>query len=64
MAADMTEKAPLALRLAKESINRGLDLEAGLDFERLAGAYLFGTDDQAEGATAFTEDRDPTYRGR
>lgn len=64
MAVDIAEKAPLALRLAKESINRGLDLEGGLDFERIAGAYLFGTDDQTEGATAFEADRDPTYRGR
>lgn len=64
MAADMAEKAPLALRLAKESINRGLDLESGLDFERIAGAYLFGTDDQTEGASAFEENRDPSYRGR
>lgn len=64
IAEDIAEKSPIALRMAKESINRGLDLEGGLDFERIAGAFLFGTDDQKEGAKAFLEDRDPEFEGR
>lgn len=64
IAEDIAEKSPIALRMAKESINRSLDLEAGLDFERMAGAFLFGTEDQKEGANAFLEDRDPEFRGR
>lgn len=64
IAEDIAEKSPIALRMAKESVNRSLDLEAGLDFERMAGAFLFGTDDQAEGANAFLEDRDPEFTGR
>jgi len=64
IAEDIAEKSPIALRMAKESINRGLDLEGGLDFERMAGAFLFGTDDQKEGANAFLEDRDPEFSGR
>lgn len=64
MAERFAKKAPLAARLAKESINRSLDLEDGLGFERMAGAYLFATDDQAEGARAFLENRDPEFRGR
>ena len=64
VAGRMAEKAPLAVALAKESIDRSLDLEAGLDFERIAGAYLFGTDDQTEGMQAFLEDRDPSFEGR
>lgn len=64
IAADIAENSPIALRMAKESINRSLDLEGGLEFERVAGAFLFGTDDQKEGASAFLEDRDPEFRGR
>jgi enoyl-CoA hydratase len=64
IAADIAENSPIALRMAKESINRSLDLEGGLEFERIAGAFLFGTDDQKEGASAFLEDRDPEFRGR
>lgn len=63
IADEIAEKSPIALRMAKESINRGLDLENGLDFERMAGAFLFGTDDQTEGAEAFLQDRDPEFIG-
>lgn len=64
LVATLQSKAPLALRLAKESVDRAMGLEAGLDFERIAGAYLFGTDDQTEGARAFLEGRDPEFTGR
>lgn len=64
MAEDLASKAPIAQRLAKESIKQSLDIDAGLEYERLAGAFLFGTDDQKEGANAFLEDREPEYRGR
>ncbi|WP_227378944.1 enoyl-CoA hydratase/isomerase family protein [Haladaptatus halobius] len=64
MAESLTSKAPVAQRLAKESINRGLNAEQGLDFERMAGAFLFGTEDREEGMNAFLEDRDPEYEGR
>lgn len=64
MAETLASKAPVAQRLAKESISRSLDIDAGLDYERLAGAFLFGTDDQKEGADAFLEDREPKYEGR
>lgn len=64
LADTIAANAPLALRLAKESINRGLDDEGGLDFERVACAFLFGTADQREGAEAFLEKREPTFEGR
>jgi len=56
--------APLALRLAKESISRGLNQEAGLDFERVAGALLYNTADAEEGMAAFANDRDPEFTGQ
>lgn len=64
LAETIAANAPLSLRLAKESINRGLDVEAGLDFERIACAFLFGTADKQEGAEAFLEDREPAFDGR
>ncbi|MFB6142207.1 MAG: enoyl-CoA hydratase/isomerase family protein [Halorientalis sp.] len=64
MAERIADRAPLALRMATESLDRSLDVEAGLDFERVAGAFLFGTEDQHEGARAFLEDRDPSFQGR
>ena len=64
LAAEIAEQAPLAVRLAKESINRGLNNEVGLDFERMACAYLFTTEDKQEGVRAFLEDRDAAFTGR
>jgi len=64
LATDLASNAPIALELAKESINRGLNQEAGLDVERLAATLLFATEDQQEGAEAFLEDRDPEFVGR
>lgn len=63
MAEEIALKAPLALQLAKKSVNRGLDQEAGLDFERLAGVLLFGTEDKNEGIEAFRDDREPEFSG-
>ncbi|MGB9985434.1 enoyl-CoA hydratase/isomerase family protein [Salarchaeum japonicum] len=64
MADRLTSQAPVAQRLAKEAMNRGLDQEAGLDLERLAGAFVFETDDAAEGIDAFLENRDAEFTGR
>ncbi len=47
----------LALRAAKESIDRGssVDLSTGLEIERVQFAALFGTEDQTIGMTSFVE---------
>lgn len=49
--------ASIALRAAKESINRGLetDLNTGLDIERTQFAGLFATEDQKTGMASFLE---------
>lgn len=49
--------ASLALRAAKEAIDHGLevDLQTGLEIERLQFANLFATDDQTTGMTSFLE---------
>jgi len=64
MAERLTDQAPVAQRMAKEAMNRGLNEEAGLDFERVAGSFLFNTEDREEGIAALLEDRDADYKGR
>lgn len=49
--------ASLALRAAKEAVDRGLevDLETGLEIERAQFAALFATEDRTRGMTSFVE---------
>jgi enoyl-CoA hydratase/carnithine racemase len=57
MAARYVGGPALALRAAKEAIDRGLDadLETGLTIERLQFAGLFATEDRATGMASFIE---------
>ena len=66
LAAEIASLPPLAVRAAKESVNRAyeLSLEAGLEFERRNFFLLFASDDQKEGMQAFIEKRKPTWKGR
>ncbi len=56
-AKQFSKAAALAVRAAKESIDRGLevDLETGLEIERMQFASLFATDDQGIGMRSFVE---------
>jgi enoyl-CoA hydratase/carnithine racemase len=56
-AAQFSGAAALALRAAKDSIDRGLDvdLDAGLEIERAAFAGLFATADRVTGMRSFVE---------
>lgn len=66
MAKTMAAKGPIALRYAKEAINKGLDLtlEQGLRLEADLYLLLHTTDDRTEGIRAFLERRPPQFRGR
>ena len=58
-------RAPLAVRLAKLSLNQAqrTPLDAGLTIETLVQAILFESKDKYEGMTAFLEKRKPTFTG-
>jgi enoyl-CoA hydratase len=66
LASEVAAMPPLAVRAAKESVNRAyeLSLEAGLEFERRNFFLLFASEDQKEGMKAFIEKRKPSWRGR
>jgi enoyl-CoA hydratase len=66
LAADIADRAPVAVRLGKESVNKALDtfLSQGLAHERKNFCMLFGTEDQKEGMRAFVEKRPAAWKGR
>lgn len=66
MAQTMMKKGPVALELAKISMNVGYDtdLTTGLMVERLAQTVAFYTDDRKEGTASFLEKRDAEFAGK
>jgi len=65
MAKTIAAKGPLAVVMAKECINRGLDvnLTAGCDLEKANFGSACGTGDKNEGMEAFLEKRAPKFTG-
>lgn len=65
MAQTIASKGPIAITLAKECINRGLDgpLGAGCDLEKANFGQICGTGDKNEGCEAFLEKRKPNFTG-
>lgn len=57
-------KAPIAIEMAKLSINNGLDmnLNQGINYEAELFATCFGTEDKIEGMTAFLEKRPAIFK--
>jgi len=66
MAQLICSKAPIAIGIAKECINRGLDISisVGCDLEKANFGQVCGTGDKDEGMKAFLEKRKPQFTGR
>jgi enoyl-CoA hydratase len=62
----LTALPPMALRAGKLLVHAGInaDLKTGIEAERQALAFLFGTADREEGMRAFLEKRSAAFRGR
>jgi enoyl-CoA hydratase len=65
LAAEISARAPIAVRLGKEAINEAfeLSLSEGLKAERRSFYNLFASKDQKEGMKAFIEKRKPEWKG-
>jgi len=66
LAAEIAERAPLAVRLGKEAINHAFqsNLSDGIADERRSFYFLFSSEDQKEGMQAFVEKRKPMWKGK
>ncbi len=65
MARLIASRGPVAVSIAKECINHGLDvnLKAGCDFEKNSFGVVYGSSDAKEGLTAFLEKRPAKFKG-
>jgi enoyl-CoA hydratase len=65
LANEIAQRAPLAVRLGKESVNHAFEsfLADGVADERRAFYFLFSTQDQKEGMQAFVAKRKPEWKG-
>lgn len=65
LAKTICDRAPVAVRLAKEAVNKSFEmsLKDGMDFERRNFYLTFASADQKEGMKAFMEKRSPDYKG-
>ncbi|MBF8284236.1 MAG: enoyl-CoA hydratase/isomerase family protein [Anaerolineales bacterium] len=66
LAQEIAARAPLAIRLAKESVDNAFEtsLADGLADERRVFYMLFSSEDQKEGMAAFIEKRKAEWKGK
>jgi enoyl-CoA hydratase len=66
LANEIAARPPIAVRFAKEAVNKAFEtsLGEGLEFERRLFYFLFATDDQKEGMRAFVEKRKAEWAGK
>lgn len=66
LAEKISKSAPIAVRLCKEAINRGMqmDIETAIKYESEIFAECFSTEDQKEGMGAFVEKREANFKDK
>jgi enoyl-CoA hydratase len=66
VAAESAAKGPIAVRLAKEAVDKAFEapLAVGIEFERRAFYLARASEDAGEGLNAFVEKRPPDFKGR
>ena len=66
LAREIAAKSPVAVRLAKEVVDKAFEapLAVGLEFERRAFYLARASEDATEGLQAFIEKRKPDFKGR
>lgn len=66
LAGTLASQPPVALRMGKAAINKGIqaNLHTGLEIEAQSFALCFGTEDKQEGMNAFLEKRKPEFKGK
>ncbi|WP_192823598.1 enoyl-CoA hydratase-related protein [Rufibacter sp. LB8] len=66
LATEIAQLSPVAVKLAKESVNRSFEthLDEGLHFERKNFYLTFASEDQTEGMNAFVEKRKANFTGK
>ncbi|KEO83412.1 enoyl-CoA hydratase-related protein [Tumebacillus flagellatus] len=66
IAAKMASKGQLSVRMTKQGVNEGMnmDVERGLQYETELFALSFSTEDQKEGMQAFLEKRPANFQGK
>lgn len=64
LAAKITSNAPIPVKLAKQAINKGIDvdLNTGMAYEAEVFGLCFSTKDQKEGMSAFVEKRKAEFK--
>ncbi|KAG8003536.1 Enoyl-CoA hydratase domain-containing protein 2 [Nibea albiflora] len=65
LAREILPQGPIAVRMAKEAMNRGVEVDIGsaMAIERMCYARVIPTRDRQEGMAAFIEKRPPRYIG-
>lgn len=66
IAREIIPNGPFAVKMAKDAISKGqdLDLESALKYEEACYAKIIPTKDRIEGLKAFSEKRTPKYTGQ
>lgn len=66
LANTIAAQAPIAVKLAKVSLNKGMqcDIDSAIAYESEVFGECFATEDQTEGMSAFLEKRDKCFKNR